>query len=204
MSPKNIIIGCTAAIILAAGASPRGEKTLDFVTKFECIKIPFKVSYEFDRGLGAGRMVKGHAGKNGYVKKLVQYEKKNGKLVSPKLIFAERKEPQNEVVLMGRAGWTSTRGSFTRTRVLTMNATGYSEEETSNCTRMGLRTGFGIVAVDPRTIRLGTRVFVEGYGFAIAGDTGGAIKGNRIDLCFSSRAIAMDFGRRKVIVHILE
>jgi 3D (Asp-Asp-Asp) domain-containing protein len=53
-------------------------------------------------------------------------------------------------------------------------------------------------------IKLGTYVYVEGYGFAIAADTGGAIKGNRIDLCFNSRREALNFGRKTVKVHILE
>lgn len=44
--------------------------------------------------------------------------------------------------------------------------------------------GWGVIAVDPRVIPLGTRVFVEGYGYAVAADTGGAIKGNIIDVCF--------------------
>jgi 3D (Asp-Asp-Asp) domain-containing protein len=47
-------------------------------------------------------------------------------------------------------------------------------------------------------------VYVEGYGFAIACDTGGAIKGNKIDLCFNSRSTALRHGRRTVRVHVLK
>ena len=70
-------------------------------------------------------------------------------------------------------------------------------------TAMGLRATYGHVAVDPRVIKMGTKVFVEGYGFAIASDKGSAIKGNRIDLCFDSRSTALAFGRKKVKVHVL-
>jgi 3D (Asp-Asp-Asp) domain-containing protein len=47
-----------------------------------------------------------------------------------------------------------------------------------------LRAGYGVVAVDPSVIPLRTKVYIPGYGVAIAGDTGGAIKGNIIDLGF--------------------
>ena len=52
-------------------------------------------------------------------------------------------------------------------------------------TASGLPTGYGVVAVDPRVIPLGTKLFIPGYGLATAGDTGGAIKGNKIDLGFN-------------------
>ena len=51
-------------------------------------------------------------------------------------------------------------------------------------TASGLPTGYGVVATDPKVIPLGTKLFIPGYGLAVAGDTGGAIKGNKIDLGF--------------------
>jgi len=65
------------------------------------------------------------------------------------------------------------------------------------------RAGHGIVAVDPGVIPLGTKLYIPGYGFAIAGDTGGAIVGHRIDLGFDSLNDAMEFGRRPVKVYTL-
>ena len=73
----------------------------------------------------------------------------------------------------------------------------------SGSTTSGMRAGVGVVAVDPRVVRLGTRLYVEGYGPCIAGDTGGSIKGNKIDLGYKSYRSAIQFGRRNVIVHIL-
>lgn len=61
-----------------------------------------------------------------------------------------------------------------------------------------------VVAVDPAVIPLGSRVHVEGYGEAIAGDTGGAIKGQKIDLYMQSEADAYAFGRQQVTVTLLE
>jgi 3D (Asp-Asp-Asp) domain-containing protein/uncharacterized protein YabE (DUF348 family) len=70
-------------------------------------------------------------------------------------------------------------------------------------TAMGLPAGHGVVAVDPRVIPLGSHLYIPGYGHAVAGDTGGAIQGNRIDLGFMSEADARQFGRRPVIVYVL-
>jgi len=71
-------------------------------------------------------------------------------------------------------------------------------------TASGRHAGFGVVAVDPRIIPLGTRLYIPGYGMAVAGDTGGAIVGNRIDLGFDSLRGAMIFGRRDVTVYRLK
>lgn len=62
----------------------------------------------------------------------------------------------------------------------------------------------GIIAVDPRFIPLGTRVYIPGYGEAIADDTGGAIKGNRIDIAFDTYDEAMRFGRQHIEIYILD
>ncbi|MBS4203494.1 LysM peptidoglycan-binding and 3D domain-containing protein [Lederbergia citrea] len=60
-----------------------------------------------------------------------------------------------------------------------------------------------VIAVDPKVIPLGSKVYVEGYGTAVAGDTGGAIKGNKIDLFIPSTSDALDFGVQTVKIKIL-
>jgi resuscitation-promoting factor RpfB len=88
---------------------------------------------------------------------------------------------------------------------ISMVATAY----TPNCsgcsgtTASGQHAGRGIVAVDPRVIPLGSQLYIPCYGQAVAGDTGGAIHGNRVDLGFNSDADAMQFGRRSVTVYVL-
>ncbi|WP_181351131.1 G5 and 3D domain-containing protein [Thalassobacillus sp. CUG 92003] len=105
---------------------------------------------------------------------------------------------------------TVSRGEPSGTKTLSMSATAY----TANCGGCSGITATGInlkanpnkkvVAVDPSVIPLGSRVWVEGYGYAIAGDTGGAINGNKIDLFISSQSKAQSFGRRTVQVKVLD
>ena len=70
-------------------------------------------------------------------------------------------------------------------------------------TATGVPVRPGIVAVDPNVIPLGTKLYVVGYGYAIAADTGGAIRGYKIDLFFESLEDALAFGRRNIVVYIL-
>ena len=91
---------------------------------------------------------------------------------------------------------------------LTMEATAYTADTATayptGYTATGVLAREGIVAVDPHVIPLGTTVFVPGYGIAVAADTGGAIIGNRIDLCMDRYGDAVNFGRRMVQVYILK
>ncbi|EFR89063.1 conserved hypothetical protein, partial [Listeria marthii FSL S4-120] len=64
--------------------------------------------------------------------------------------------------------------------------------------------GLKVIAVDPRVIPLGSKVWVEGYGVAIAGDTGGVIKGNIVDVYFPSESQCYSWGRRMVTVKVLD
>ena len=82
-------------------------------------------------------------------------------------------------------------------RVITVSATGYS---LSGSTATGLPVGWGVVAVDPAVIPLGTHLSIPGYGEAVAADTGGAIVGDTIDLWFPTIAQANAWGRRTVTI----
>lgn len=92
-------------------------------------------------------------------------------------------------------------------RTITMRSTAYTSDPSENggysTTAMGTAIRYGVAAVDPNVIPLGTRLYIEGYGYARAEDTGGAIKGNKIDLVFGSKAQSNRWGRRTVRVTIL-
>ena len=94
-------------------------------------------------------------------------------------------------------------------KTMTVSATAY----TAYCVGCSGTTATGIdlrsnpnqkvIAVDPSVIPLGSKVWVEGYGEAIAGDTGGAIKGNKIDVFIPSQGAALDWGRKNVTIKVL-
>ena len=94
-------------------------------------------------------------------------------------------------------------------RTLTMESTAYTayctgcSGVTANGTNLRTNPNIKVIAVDPSVIPLGTRVWVEGYGEAIAADTGGAIKGNKIDVYLPTDNQAYAWGRKSVTVKIL-
>lgn len=90
--------------------------------------------------------------------------------------------------------------------VMSMEASAYlpGDGNGAGITATGIPATYGVAAVDPGVIPLGTRLYIPGYGEAIAADTGGAIYGYRIDLCMESYSEAMQFGRRNVTVYVLD
>lgn len=116
-------------------------------------------------------------------------------------------EPQNEIVIKGTGQVYASRGgeSITYKKKLDCIATAYSNHSTTATGRMPVRNkgGLSTIAVDPRVIPLGSKVYVEGYGYAIAADTGGAIKGNIIDIYLNSSSECYNWGRRPVNVLIV-
>jgi 3D (Asp-Asp-Asp) domain-containing protein len=120
------------------------------------------------------------------------------------------KRPVDRVLEIGSRGTYTSRGAWRTARVMNMSASAY-DPGPGSCgkwatgrTACGLRAGYGVVATDPRVIPMGTRLYIENYGYAVAGDKGRAIKGMRIDLGYDTRAEALRFGRRKVTVHVLK
>jgi 3D (Asp-Asp-Asp) domain-containing protein/septal ring factor EnvC (AmiA/AmiB activator) len=82
-------------------------------------------------------------------------------------------------------------------QTMTVSTTGYALR---GRTASGLPTGWGIVAVDPSVIPLGTRITIPGYGEGVAADTGGSVHGATIDLWFPTAALALAWGRRTVTI----
>lgn len=138
----------------------------------------------------------------------------DGKEVSRKVISEViNKEPITKVVLQGTLGvlTLSRGGEVPYVKSLKVKATAYHNNggNGNGYTASGSSTrrdpnGYSTIAVDPRVIPLGTRLYVEGYGYAIAADTGGAIKGNTIDVFFNSSSEVYNWGVRYVNIYILK
>ena len=176
--------------------------------------LPFAVKQRYSRTLPVGTTQVLQPGQEGArIKQFIEV-RKNGHIAYRKKVGESVSRPQTRVVVIGaqrRSQLASrssllTAGIWAGRRMLTMNATGYYGPRCggSGITAIGLRARRGIVAVDRRLIPLGTRLFIEGYGHALAGDTGGAIKGLRIDLAFNSYGEAVRYGRKRIRVIILD
>ncbi len=87
-----------------------------------------------------------------------------------------------------------------------VTATAYSAYDPGNgpYTASGTPVRHGVIAVDPSFIPIGTRVYIPGYGEAVAEDTGGAIVGNIIDIAFDSHEEAIEFGCQELEIYIIE
>jgi len=172
-----------------------------------------KKSDNLDKGLA--RVIK--KGSQGLKELSIKVIFENGKEVKREIAEEKvLKEPVNGIIEEGtRTTFVSSRGQVTRfVRALKMTATAYDATFEScgkhpdhpqyGITYSGLRVRPGIVAVDPKVIPLGTHLYVEGYGEALAADIGSAIKGNRIDLYYESPEDVAKYGKRTVKVYVLD
>ncbi len=179
------------------------------------VRIPYRTEERPDLGMDRGEIRVLRSGVEGLREQEVRITYEDGKVVNETVISGKvLREPVSKVMRVGTRNPVRTlltsRGSFRYREVKTMVATAYEPGPTScgkwadGYTAIGLKAVPGIVAVDPKVIPLRTKLYVEGYGPAIAGDVGGAIKGNRIDLLFETVEEALRYGKRTVKVYILE
>ena len=91
-------------------------------------------------------------------------------------------------------------------QVMYVEATGYSSQDPGNSpyTASGTLVRHGVIAVDPAVIPLGTRVYIPGYGDAVAEDIGWGIRGYMIDVAFDTHEEALLFGRQSLEIYIRE
>ena len=195
-----------------------GAKNIVNVTRVEKVTdvVESPVEYEIvkkeDPSLSQGKEKILVEGKKGHVSRQYEVIKENGKEVKRKILSETvMKVKRNQVVAVGMKA----------TSVQTMNVDAPSGKEiyvsstayTASCNGCSGVTATGlnlknnpeakVIAVDPSIIPLGSKVYVDGYGYATAADKGGAIKGNKIDVFFSSTSDAYRWGVKKVKVRVV-
>lgn len=189
--------------------------------------IPYTSSQVSDANLYAGESAVAQYGVPGT--KNIQYEVVyvDGELISTTYVGEYVvNQPVNEIISVGTKSkepevLTATVGShtFNYKTVLTCQATAYDLSFASTgkhpgspgygITASGTQAKVGTVAVDPKVIPLGTKMYIVStdgnvvYGYCTAEDTGGAIKGNKVDLFYNTTSECLQFGRRSVYVYIL-
>jgi uncharacterized protein YabE (DUF348 family) len=184
--------------------------------------IPFKVERLENNRMDKGTEKVAREGTEGIREKLFKVVLEDGKeiareLVKDSVVLA----PVARVIEFGTIlNHKTARGDIIRyDKVLDMKATAYtaSYKDTGKhpgdpgfgITYSGIRVKKGVIAVDPKVIPLGTKVYVEvagstpDYGYAVAADIGEAIKGNLIDLYFDSQKTVDNWGRKRVKVYII-
>jgi uncharacterized protein YabE (DUF348 family) len=185
-------------------------------------RVAYSTEERQDSSLLKGKEKVVTEGQEGKVVKKYKITKENGKEVSRELVEEDiTKESVNQVVAIGTKEPVQTASSGlsqlsnekssppASSKTLTMSASAF----TATCSGCSGVTATGInlkanpnmkvIAVDPNVIPLGSKVWVEGYGEAIAGDTGGAIKGNRIDVHVPNKSAAYSWGVRTVQVKVM-
>jgi 3D (Asp-Asp-Asp) domain-containing protein len=171
------------------------------------IPVPRPVVRQPDSGLEKGIEGIVEEGHDGLKKAMMKIRYEDGVEVASQMLSEKMlKEPSPQIIHVGTRETVHTyRGTVRFSRIMTMEATAYNPTDGAphGLTATGIPARRGIVAVDPDVIPLGTRVYVPGYGFALAADTGGAIIGDKIDLCMEGYHEAWDFGRRMIKVYIV-
>jgi 3D (Asp-Asp-Asp) domain-containing protein len=195
--------------VIKPGAALQSAPATKLITQSEPIPYPTLRKAITQLRSGASRIVQN--GMNGEKVTVYRvYYRSDGvelrrEVVSTRVL----KHSTPEMIEEGRKDSLPSRGYFSGRRVITMSATIYDPYHCggsgSGRTAAGLQGGYGVVAVDPKFVPLGTRLYIEGYGYAVAADTGGAIKGNRIDLGIDSKHDASNIKDMKSVrVHILD
>ncbi|WP_164670611.1 G5 and 3D domain-containing protein [Virgibacillus doumboii] len=180
--------------------------------------IAYEVEKRKDSSMEKGKENVISEGKEGLVVKEYKVTEENGKEVKRELIDKTvKQESENRVVAIGTKEeernlvTLSSGGNDGNGKVYSMTVTAYSADCTgcSGYTATGINLNANpnakVVSVDPSVIPLGTKVWVEGYGTAVAADTGGGVNGHHVDIHLPTRADALAYGTRtNVKVKILD
>ncbi len=216
LEARGIVPGENDVVTPGLETSVREGMKLDItcrevVTEVRNAEIPYEAKTKTNASLEPGTSRVVQAGVKGNKEQTVEVVYENGVEVKSTILSETvTREAVDEITEV-----SSKKEGFSYSRVITCTATAYDASPACNgkwagMTATGLPLEHGMVAVDPRVIPLRSRLYIEAvdgswtYGYAVAGDTGGAIKGNKVDLFMASYSDCMQFGRRQCRVYILD
>jgi 3D (Asp-Asp-Asp) domain-containing protein len=189
----------------------KGRTTITIIQRWwehktSTVSLPFGVEHQANSSMAVGKSEVVRPGQTGLERLIKSVLMQDGKPVTERTQTQVVRQPVSEIIGYGTKKLVASASVATDVvRSIAMVATGYWPDPSwsTGITAMGTKAQFGVAAVDPSVIPLGTHLYVPGYGPAIAEDTGGAIIGDRIDLCFNDGYQAIDWGVRPVTVEIL-
>ena len=183
-------------------------------TRTEVETVPYETVYVWDKDMYEGEYEVLTKGKDGSITRTYTLTYENGELVSEELSDVNRVEKTNERIAYGsRNSFSNSRGErIDYTKKLVCYGTCYiPDAKWGYQTYVGQRARPGVIAVDPDVIPLGTKVYIESpykdvgdYGYAIAWDIGGHVKGNWVDMFVEELDMVYPWGARDLNVYILE
>ncbi len=170
----------------------------------EAVPVPYELLYEPNNRVEKGEIVIWKPGSGGEIEETYREIYEDGNIVSRELISTKTsKVAIHQVMAEGNAEFPPA-----YEKMMVMESTAYTptveecDGDPTTCST-GMKSGYGVVAIYPKEIPYYTELYIEGYGYAIAGDCGGAIRPGRIDVFFYDKESARKWGRRKVRVYVL-
>ncbi len=219
------LVNAAVTDTLDAGADICLESVLNYTERTETEEIPYTVKVEYTPDIAKGRTVVVQKGEKGQVIRVVRDTLADGEVVSSVVLSEQRTEPTEEIRLVGTTvGMAMSKAPYEIELDALGQPVGYEALKVGQCTAYtndrglagewtstGRRAAVGVVAVDPKVIPYGTELYIVSadgsivYGYAIAGDTGGALTSGRvmIDLFMDTYEDCIRFGRRDMNVYIL-
>ena len=170
------------------------------------VEVPVAVQYERVDTLPKGMEEVLQEGTPGLDEVQEEVHYNHGEVVDTKELQRTTITPMKPKIIRAGTRDIGVSRSYNRVKeVISMEATAYlpTDGGGDGITATGIRARHGVVAVDPNVIPLGTKLYIPGYGEALAADTGGDIVGSRIDVVMEDYGEAMQFGRRTVEVYVL-
>jgi 3D (Asp-Asp-Asp) domain-containing protein len=212
-------LGESSPGVASQGVTSQGAERISNKIEVIDIEIPFDTQYVESDKILPGKSEIQEKGEKGILRQVVKTFEVDGQindqqvqssfeLKSPKkevILQNSKPVPKKKVIIQNSMPAAEEGLELAKMNIrLTLNVESTAYTYTGNKTATGVEPRKGLIAVDPKVIAMGSKVYVEGYGYAIAADTGGAIRGNRIDVFFPTLRQCIDWGRKPVHIYVLQ